>query len=449
MSTALPTPTDLAVAKHVQATDLSNCELYGEDGFWVADLAVVRNQLDRWKKSLPFVRPFYAVKCNPTPRLLSLLAAPCYGLGFDCATHAEIAQTLSLGVSPSDIIYANPCKAPSHLRYAASASVTTMTFDNAAELHKIKKCCPAARCVLRIKLTPGAYTDSAAEDPRYDLSLKYGVALAGAQELLLLAKSLGLMVVGVAFHVGSGQSDCRAYLNHIVEARKVWDMAAEVGYRFTLLDIGGGFMDESFEDVAGSLREAIETEFGDVMKNTEGMEVIAEPGRFFCATAFTLVTSVIAVRGEEEGTDEAGKRMLYLADGIYSNINAAMWPGELTFPTVVKGRKMGTMKTRDSQLVPTPSSTSSASSDSGIDMEEGSSGEDGGAGAQLKGAMQECSVWGPTCDCGDVILKSAWLPRDIEVGDWFVFKGLGAYSVCMRNPFNGFSTDHKFYYLNE
>ena len=57
----------------------------------------------------------------------------------------EIQKVLSLGVSVDRIIYANPCKQASMLRYAAKHDVALMTFDNEAELHKIKSIYPDAK----------------------------------------------------------------------------------------------------------------------------------------------------------------------------------------------------------------------------------------------------------------------------------------------------------------
>ena len=52
---------------------------------------------------------------------------------------------LDLGVSPDRIIYANPCKQASHLKYAARKGVDIMTVDDELELHKVKKYFPAAK----------------------------------------------------------------------------------------------------------------------------------------------------------------------------------------------------------------------------------------------------------------------------------------------------------------
>ena len=52
---------------------------------------------------------------------------------------------LQLGVPPDKIIYAHPCKQISHLKYAASNGVSMMTFDNEAEIYKIKEHFQSAR----------------------------------------------------------------------------------------------------------------------------------------------------------------------------------------------------------------------------------------------------------------------------------------------------------------
>ena len=59
------------------------------------------------------------------------------------------------------------------------------------------------------------------------LSLKFGASLDSTKSLLELAKELGLNVVGVSFHVGSGASDPAAFLKAVQDARFVFDQALE------------------------------------------------------------------------------------------------------------------------------------------------------------------------------------------------------------------------------
>lgn len=185
------------------------CQLREDDPFFIADLGQVYRQHRRWKETLPQVQPFYgrclvpqsfpesrltrqAVKCNPDPTLLKYLAA--LGTGFDCASAGELRLVLSLGVDPSRIIFASPCKYPSAMGLASKSGVRKMTFDNREELDKIKCFCPDAQLYLRIF----ASDDSAL----IAFGDKFGAPISSTQALLERAWELGLNVVGVSFHIG-------------------------------------------------------------------------------------------------------------------------------------------------------------------------------------------------------------------------------------------------------
>lgn len=96
-----------------------------------------------WLAKMPRVIPHYAVKCNDSNIVLATLAA--LNTGFDCASKAEISKVLDLGVAPERIIFAQPAKPASHLRYAAQTNVKQMTVDSEIELHKIKRLYPEAK----------------------------------------------------------------------------------------------------------------------------------------------------------------------------------------------------------------------------------------------------------------------------------------------------------------
>lgn len=59
----------------------------------------------------------------------------------------EIQKVMELGVPSDRVIYANPCKQSSHIKYAARHQVDLMTFDNETELHKVKEHHPNAKWV--------------------------------------------------------------------------------------------------------------------------------------------------------------------------------------------------------------------------------------------------------------------------------------------------------------
>ncbi|BGP12199.1 hypothetical protein JCM10213_007455 [Rhodosporidiobolus nylandii] len=392
--------------------DMEDCDAHGENAFFVADLAEVYRQHQRWMAQLgERVQPFFAVKSNPDPYVLRLMAA--MGLGFDCASHPEISAVLALpGVSPSRIIYANPCKAASFIRNAAKHGVDTMTFDNADELAKVKKYHPSARMVLRI------LTDDSSSLCR--LGLKFGAPLGEVRGLLKRAKQLDVNVVGISFHCGSGCKDPSTFGDAIRRARWAFDVGAEEGFNFDLLDIGGGFEDDNFDQIAAILRDAIEDHFP-LEGAGKGVKIIAEPGRYYVSRAFELATNIIARRAAREGTndeasmlelegieDEDAKptTMYYINDGVYSSFNSTMFDHQVVYPHVL---------TLSSEFV------------SSAVVEDPSA------------VFEPCSIWGPTCDSIDCVQPRAVLPVNlVQVGDWLRWDNMGAYTICAASQFNGF-----------
>ena len=77
------------------------------------------------------------------------------------------------------------------------------------------------------------------------------------EELLSLAKELGLNVVGVSFHVGSGASDPMAFWKAVKDARLIFDRASSYGFNLQTLDVGGGFCGDTFEGMAAVLWRSI------------------------------------------------------------------------------------------------------------------------------------------------------------------------------------------------
>jgi len=197
------------------------------DPFYIVDLEDICNKHINWITRLPRVEPHYAIKCNTDPMLLKLLAF--LGAGFDCASKNEIQKVLDLGVSPHRIIFANPCKQASYIKYANKVGVDYMTFDNELELKKIKEAHPNAKCVLRI------ITNDADAVCRF--SMKFGADMDSSLKLIETASKLNLDLVGVSFHVGSGQMSPRAFSESIENARKLFDYARETfGIKMHFLD---------------------------------------------------------------------------------------------------------------------------------------------------------------------------------------------------------------------
>ncbi|KAL3700214.1 hypothetical protein R1sor_018236 [Riccia sorocarpa] len=380
-----PTPKDTDAFVRKTASDARM-----ETAFYVMDLASVLRQWKIWVACLPRVKPFYAVKCNPDGALLETLHM--LGAGFDVASKSELNAVLDVGAVAENIIFANPCKLPTHVVEAGKKGVLRTTFDSESELYKLKKYMPNAEVVLRIK----------ADDPnaRCPLGTKYGAELDECEELLAVAKQLDLKLVGVAFHVGSGASDASAFAHGIECAKHVFEMAASMGHRdMEILDIGGGFVSSAssgvdFVSAAAAINKALDKHFPVSM----GVTVIAEPGRFFAEDAFTLATYVFGSRIRKKAGIKHAE--YWVNDGIYGSMNCLLYDHATLSVRALRQSDTADTEWEDESVYPS-------------------------------------TIFGPTCDGLDTLMRDIHLPQ-LHCGDWLLFPRMGAYTKSAGSTFNGF-----------
>ena len=393
-----------ALVNHISGIDHEECEAGDEDSFFVCDLGEVYRSFGVWQQKLPQVQPHYAVKCNTNLEVIKLLAS--LGVNFDCASKNEIDTILNLGISPDRIVYANPCKTNSFIRHASKANVNLTTVDNAQELHKLKKFHPDCGILIRLA------TDD--ETAQCRLSTKFGCTLSAAiNELLPLAKELGLNVRGVAFHVGSGAKDFDSIYKAIRDSRDVFNRAiTEYGFEMSILDIGGGFELETFDESSSMVCSSLNKFFPADFVSQNGIKFIAEPGRFMVSNAFTLAAHIIARRDLDlkatfvSEEDKQVSAMVYINDGVYGNMNCILFDHQNPQAHVLQ-HKNKFFYHQDEE------------SDDQKLIDDDAKGE------------HHFSIWGPTCDGLDCVASKCTLSHDVEVGDWLYFPNLGAYTLSL------------------
>lgn len=165
------------------------------------------------------------------------------------------------------------------------------------------------------------------------------------------------------------------------QAKVVFDQAMQTGYHMKFLDIGGGFQDSSFEMLASAIREAMQLYFH------SGITVIAEPGRLYARSVYTLFCKVISRRrqiGKETQPD-----MLYQNDGVYGSFMNVLIEKETMSPVLLK---------------------------SNFDLARG-------------GGEHWYSIWGPTCDSVDCVVRRTRVDSEIQVGDWLMYRSMGGERV--------------------
>jgi ornithine decarboxylase len=350
----------------------------------VVDHREIRRNYATFKKNLPRVQAYYAVKANPDPRIVRTLFKA--GASFDVASMPEFMIVYrNIASMPArkrqdwiwdKIIYANPVKDNRSLA-ELDPYKPLVTYDNLAEVGKIKRHAPHAGLILRIGVPN---TGSVVE-----LSSKFGAAPGESVDLIGAAFNAGLVVEGLSFHVGSQCTNFQNYVQALNIADSIFKEAWDRGYdKVKILDIGGGFpapYDQHVRPFA-ELAKTLNVEFERLFPPE--MEILAEPGRFLVATAATLVVEIIgkSVRN--------GKPCYYINDGVYG-----------TYSGVLFDHCQYHFK------------------------------------AFKNGPSQICSIFGPTCDALDVVSVAEDLPLNLELGDLLVSENIGAYTIASATNFNG------------
>ncbi|XP_072740992.1 antizyme inhibitor 2 isoform X2 [Ciconia boyciana] len=268
-----------------------------------------------------------------------------------------------------------------------------MTFDNEVELSKVAGSHPHARMLLGI---------AADSSPSAHPSMMFGATFKSCRRLLEAAKEQAVEVVGISFHLGSCGLEPQAFAQSVAAAQLAFEMGTELGYRMHLLDIGGGFPGTEdtrarFEEIAAVINSTLDLYFPDGC----GVEIVARPGRYYVTSAFTFAASITAMEEvpvEQPGSDEeesgSKKSLVYhLSDGIYGTFSCLLFDSPCPRPQLHKK--------------PCPDHPSHRS-----------------------------SLRGPPGQAEDRIADSLELP-ELQVGDWLIFKDMGAYTIATSSPLGG------------
>jgi ornithine decarboxylase len=349
----------------------------------VVDLDQIAKNYRAFSRAMPDTRVFYAVKANPAPEILKLLAA--MGSSFDTASVAEIDMALAAGATPERISFGNTIKKERDIAAAQARGVSLFAVDCVAEVEKIARAAPGAKVFCRI-LTDG-------EGAEWPLSRKFGCEPAMAVDVLTAAHGLGVKAYGISFHVGSQQTRLEAWDSALAEAKAVFDAMQAKGVTLSMVNLGGGFPTRYLKPVpatgsyGNAIHDALAKHFGNALPET-----IIEPGRGMVGNAGVIKAEVVLI-SRKHANDNA--RWVYLDIGKFGGLAETM-DEAIRYPLVTA--------------------------------------KDG----EAKGP---CVVAGPTCDSADVLYEKTPydLPLSLTVGDEVLIEATGAYTTTYASvAFNGF-----------
>ena len=349
----------------------------------VVDRDVIRENYLSFARALPDSRVYYAVKANPAPEILKLLAE--LGSCFDVASVSETESVLAAGVTPDRISYGNTIKKESEIAAAFRLGITLYAIDCEAEAEKVARAAPGARVICRIHCD-----GTGAEWP---LSRKFGCEPGYAGDILEHAHRHGLVPYGISFHVGSQQHNVEAWDRALASTAAIFRGCAERGIPLAMVNLGGGFPAKyvrktpKLESYGKAIFRALRKHFGNDIPNT-----IVEPGRGLVGNAGVIEAEVVLV---SKRSPEDDIRWVYLDIGKFHGL-AETIEESIRYP-------IRTRKDRDE--------------------------------------MGPCIVAGPTCDSVDVLYeKNPYpLPVSLAIGDKVLIEATGAYTTTYSSVgFNGY-----------
>ncbi|ODT07113.1 MAG: ornithine decarboxylase [Mesorhizobium sp. SCN 65-20] len=349
----------------------------------VVDLDVVRDNFRAFEKAMPESKIYYAVKANPAPEILRLLAA--MGSSFDTASVAEIEMAMDAGAPAERISFGNTIKKERDVARAFELGIRLYAVDSVEEVEKVARAAPGSRVFCRV-LADG-------EGAEWPLSRKFGCVPEMAVDVLRHAKSLGLDAYGVSFHVGSQQTDLSAWDRALGDAKMVFEKLAAEGIALGMVNMGGGFPTRYLKDVPAAqaygqaIFEYLSKHFGNNIPET-----IIEPGRGMVGNAGVIRSEVVLI---SKKADNDNVRWVFLDIGKFGGLAETM-DEAIRYPIVTS---------RDAD------------------------------------EKSPCVLAGPTCDSADVLYEKAPypLPLSLTIGDEVLIEGTGAYTTTYSAvAFNGF-----------
>ena len=349
----------------------------------VMSLENLESNYNGFKTGMPDCHVHYAVKANPHPAILSKLHS--LGSKFDAASAGEIDMCLAAGAAPSDISFGNTVKRPQDIRYAYSKGVRLFAVDSIEEVEKVAKDAPGSNVFVRVLVQ--------STEAEWPLSRKFGCSSSMVLPVMEAARDLGLIPVGLSFHVGSQTRHPHMWFDTLDFVESIWTYCREEGFDLWLLNAGGGFPSYYGVDITDSVTycAVLDKEIRDRFVGLTYLMI--EPGRGMVANLGSIAAEVLLVSTKTPGDPV---RWLYLNIGRFSGLAE-------TEQEAIKYRF----------FIP------------GKDDDEKS----------------EYIVAGPTCDSADVLYEThkVLLSKNIACGDKIIIDNVGAYTTTYSTvAFNGF-----------
>lgn len=242
----------------------------------------------------------FAVKANPNPAVLAVLAAE--GLGADIVSIGEYRQARTAGITPERILFSGVGKTREEMAEALAGGVCQFNVESVEEARTLSEVAVAAQveAPIGLRINPDVEAGTHAKITTGTADSKFGIPAHDAIEAFRTVSRLpGLRVQGITVHIGSQMTDLAPLETSF---RHVGELIAQLrreGIDISLADLGGG-LGVPYEP--GQPEPPTPAAYGEMIERvTAGWNVrlAFEPGRLIVANAGVLLTRVIRVKPGE------------------------------------------------------------------------------------------------------------------------------------------------------
>ena len=342
------------------------------------DLDIVRARARQLKAVQAVDRRFFAIKANPHPDILRVLAEE--GFGLECVSAGELAHVFSVlpGLDPSRVLF-TPSFAPVGEYADAFARGVNVTLDNVEALQRWPEVFRGRALWLRVDLGRG--DGHHAKVVTGGLASKFGLQVDRVKAFLDAARALDVRVTGLHAHLGSGV-DTPDHWREVCD--ELGGIAARIGSIDTI-DIGGGLPIPYREDDEPFDLDGWAAGLAEVKAAYPGYRLAIEPGRFLVAECGVLLLTATQV------VEKGGIRRVGADGGMNALMRPTLYDAWHDIHNLTRG--------------------------------------DGDAPVAF-------DVVGPICESGDVLGLQRPLPADTAPGDVLLVADAGAYGMVMANTYN-------------
>jgi diaminopimelate decarboxylase len=353
--------------------------------FYFYDLDILRSTCETVRKTAENRgnRIHYAVKANPNPRLLQIIAS--YGFGADCVSWNEIERAISAGITPSHIVFAGVGKTDRDIEAALKAEIFCFNCESIPEIEVINSLSGELKKTATIALRINPYID--AHTHKYITTAiqesKFGINIWELDEVLKrLADLKNVNLKGIHFHIGSQITKMAVFKSLCSRINELQDWFSSHNVNLEMINVGGG-LGIDYENPERTARfEEYFKMINEFISVKAGQSIHFEPGRALVGQCGSLISKVLYIK---KGTNTQ-----------FAIIDAGM--NDLIRPALYQAsHKIENLTSKNNKL--------------------------------------RYDVVGPVCESADTFAKYIELP-ETKRGDIVAIRSAGAYGESMASRYN-------------